>query len=429
MNVLHRRWILPLAWVLAALAPGAVPLSAQRANAPMAQAPTANAQVKAALDSIRAWQSWSLEQQVQLTEIPAPPFHEQVRAEEVRRRLEAMGLENVRIDAEGNVIGERPGTGAGPVVVLSGHLDTVFPEGTDVHVTRDGSRLAAPGIGDDGRGLTVMLTVARALQAVRVPTQGTVLFVATVGEEGQGNLRGVRHLFEKELAGKVDYFISVDGTGFGITSSAVGSHRYRVAYEGPGGHSYGAFGMPNPIHAMGRAIAAIADLQVPAHPKTTFSVSVVHGGTSVNSIPFEGVMEMDMRSEEPAPLDDLDARVRRVLDEALRAERARWPDSQVPLTMKLDTIGIRPAGSQPDSAPIVRTAVTAAGALGITTRTGASSTDSNIPMSMGIPAITIDGGGRGGGSHSPDEWYEETPDSYLGPQWAALIVTMLAGVR
>ena len=389
----------------------------------------ANPRMKAAFDSIRSWNTWTVEQQVQLTEIPAPPFKEQVRAEEFRRRLLTLGFQNVRIDTEGNVIAERPGTGAGPVVVLSGHLDTVFPEGTDVRVRREGNRLVAPGIGDDSRGLAVLLAVARAFHEVRLQTNGTIVFVGTVGEEGQGDLRGVRHLFAKEMAGKVDYFISVDGTGFGITHAAVGSNRYRVSYKGPGEHSYGAFGMPNPIHALGRAIAAIGDLQVPSDPKTTFSVGTVTGGTSVNSIPFEGIMEIDMRSEEPSTLIELDGKVRAALAAALQAEKARWPRSTVPLTMVLDTIGIRPAGRQLESAPIVQTALAASRAMGIASELGASSTDSNIPMSLGIPALTLDGGGRGGGSHALEEWYEETPDAYKGPQWVALIVATLAGVR
>jgi acetylornithine deacetylase/succinyl-diaminopimelate desuccinylase-like protein len=385
--------------------------------------------LRAALDSIQAWQPWTLEQQVQLTEIEAPPFAEERRAEEFRRRLQALGFQNVRIDAEGNVIGERPGTGGGPVVVISGHLDTVFPSGTDVRVRREGSRLLAPGIGDDGRGLAVVLTVARAFQQLQIPTTGTVLFIGTVGEEGQGDLRGVRHLFQEELAGRVDYFISVDGTGYDVVNAAVGSNRYKVSFKGPGGHSYGAFGMPNPAHALGRAVAAISDLQVPAQPKTTFSVSVLSGGTSVNSIPFEVAFEIDMRSEQPAALAELDAKVLREIHAAVAAEKARWPRSSAELTVQIDTIGIRPAGEQPVTAPIVQVALAAGRALGLDPDTNPSSTDSNIPMSMGIPSITIDGGGRGGASHAPEEWYEDTADSYKGAQWAALIVAALAGVR
>jgi acetylornithine deacetylase/succinyl-diaminopimelate desuccinylase-like protein len=388
--------------------------------------------LRAALDSIRAWQSWTLQQQIELTEIEAPPFAEQRRADELARRLRALGFESVRIDAEGNVIAEHgssEGAGGGePVVVISGHLDTVFPAGTDVRVRQSGNRYEAPGIADDGRGLATVLTVARAFRQLAIPTRGTVLFVGTVGEEGEGNLRGVRHLFDEELAGRIDFFISVDGTGFGITNGAVGSNRYRVRFQGPGGHSYGAFGMPNPAHALGRAVAAIADLEVSASPKTTFSVSVLSGGTSVNAIPSEAVFDIDMRSEEPASLAELDRRVRSVIAAAVRDEKARWPRSSAALSVRIDTIGIRPAGAQPDTAPIVQVALAASGALGLDSDTGASSTDANLPISRGVPAITIDGGGRGGSSHSPDEWYEETPDAFKGPQWAALIVAALAGV-
>jgi tripeptide aminopeptidase len=271
--------------------------------------------------------------------------------------------------------------------------------------------------------------VARAFNLTGVRTTGTVYFVANVGEEGPGNLRGTRHLFEREMKGKIDYFISVDGDGRNIVSRAVGSNRYRVSYRGPGGHSYGAFGMPNPIHALGRAVAKIADVQVPTTPKTTFNVGIVSGGTSVNSIAMEGAMEVDMRSESAESLATLDAAVRRALQAALDEEHARWPASKTRLTLVIDTIGIRPAGAQPDSARIVRAAQAAARALGFDPgRTQASSTDSNVPIALRVPAITIDGGGAGGGAHSTGEWYDDGPDGWLGPQWAALIVATLAGV-
>ena len=398
-----------------------------------AQAPSAlvnNQQLKSALATIQRDNAWTLDQQVSICEIPAPPFKEAVRAAEFKRRLEALGLKNVRIDSEGNVIAERPGSGNGPTVMISGHLDTVFPEGTDVKVKREGDRYKAPGIADDCRGLAVVLAVARAYQQSQVNTTGKVYFVGTVGEEGPGNLRGVRHLFTKEFPkGSIDYFISVDGTGYGTTSGAVGSNRYKVSYLGPGGHSYGAFGMPNPIHALGRAMAKIADIKVPDRPRTTFNVGVISGGTSVNSISAEGIMEIDMRSPSLDELGKVDAQVRTALKSALEEENARWPRSTVKLTMKIDTIGIRPAGTQPDSAPIVQAALQSARALGITTSTGSSSTDANFPMSLGIPAITIDGGGESRGSHSLDEWYEDGPEGWKGPQWAALVVAALAGLR
>jgi tripeptide aminopeptidase len=383
--------------------------------------------VRAALAQLEATEPATIDEQIEICEIPAPPFHEQVRAEDYARRFREMGLDNVRVDAEGNVIGERPGDPGEPVVLISGHLDTVFPEGTDVTVTREGDVLKGPGIGDDCRGLAVVLAVARAMQEQGIRTRGTVLFVGTVGEEGQGNLRGVRHLFEAELKDRVDYFVSIDGSGLAVTKDAVGSYRYRVAFEGPGGHSYGAFGMPNPIHALGRAIAKFADLQVPADPKTTFNVGIVEGGTSVNSIPFEGIMQVDMRSEDPAALDALDARFRELVRAALDEENARW-DSDVQLTVDMDRWGLRPAGSQPADAPIVEAAVRSGEALGFTPPLNASSTDSNLPISVGIPAITIDGGGRGRGAHSLDETWEAV-DSHLGPQWALLITLTLAGVR
>ena len=393
-----------------------------------AQAGTTPASVGRALARIKADNAWTLEQQQSICEIPAPPFKETVRGAEYKRRLEALGL-TVRIDSIGNVIAERKGTGNGPTVMLAGHLDTVFPEGTDVKVKREGTTMKAPGIGDDCRGLAVVLSVARAFQMEKVPTTGTVIFVGNVGEEGPGNLRGVRHLFTREYQGRVDYFISVDGTGLGLTSRAVGSNRYRVTYQGPGGHSYGAFGMPSPIHALGRAIAKIADIQVPTSPKATFNVGIIEGGTSVNTISPSGAMDVDLRSESKQALADLDAKFQAAVRDALAAENARWPASRVKITVKVDTIGIRPAGALPDTAFIVRTALAAGKTLGFTAPTSASSTDANFPMSLGIQAVTIDGGGDGRGAHATSESYDDGPNGWLGPQWAALIVATLAQAR
>lgn len=395
-----------------------------------------NPRVRAALDTIKAQEAWAVDQQISLCEIPAPPFKEAVRAAEYRRRLQSLGLTNVQIDSVGNVIAERRGSGSGPTVLIQGHLDTVFPEGTDVHVKHNGTTLAGPGIGDDCRGLAVVLSVARAFQRASVQTNGTVYFVGDVGEEGQGNLRGTRYLFANSLKGKIDYFISVDGTGLNVTKHGVGSKRYRVTYKGPGGHSYGAFGIPNPIHALGRAIAQIAEIQVPSSPKTTFNVGVISGGTSVNSIPFSATMDIDMRSETAEALDVVDAQVRKILLDALDAENERWIKQtgaraeKAKLSIQVDTIGIRPANStQTDSSRIVATALAAGHTLGFSPRTGASSTDANVPMSLGIPAVTIDGGGHGTGAHSLGETYDDGPNGWLGPQWAALLVASLAGVR
>jgi len=397
-----------------------------------AQAQRVPASLQPMLAQLRADNDWTLNQQKTLCEIPAPPFRETERAEEYRKRFEALGLQRVRVDAVGNVLAERPGTGRGPTIVLAGHLDTVFPEGTDVKVRESNGRLTAPGIGDNCRGIAVVLAVARAWQQANPRHDARIIFVGNVGEEGPGNLRGVRHLFETELKGAVDYFIAVDGAGTNVVSRAVGSNRYRVTFKGPGGHSYGAFGIPNPIHALGRAIALISDIQVPASPRTTFNVGVVSGGTSVNSIAFEGAMDVDMRSESAETLRGLDAQVRRAIQAALDAENARWSGQRAErarLTVEIDTIGIRPTGAQSDTARIVQVAVQAGRALGFGPTAGASSTDANLPISLGIPAITIDGGGRAQGAHSLTEWYEDGPAGWLGPQWAALIVATLAGMR
>ena len=402
-------------------------LAATALGAQAPQVPDQDPRVRQALEHVRATEPQTVEEQIAICQIEAPPFKEAVRAEDYRSRLEALGLRNVRIDSVGNVIAERPGEPGEPVVVISGHLDTVFPEGTDVTVTREGTTLRGPGIGDDCRGLAIVLAVARAMEQAQVRTRGTVMFVGTVGEEGAGNLRGVRHLFDRELAGRVDYFISVDGTGLGLTRDAVGSHRYSVTYRGPGGHSYGDFGAPNPMHALGRAIAKIGDLQVPSDPRVTFSVGIVEGGTSVNSIAMTARMDVDMRSVDAGALDSLDARFQAAIRRALDEENARWSQGDR-LTMEIDTIGIRPAGAQGDDAAIVQAARAAGRTLGFEVPAIASSTDANIPIALGIPAVTIDGGGRGGGAHSLGEWFDTT-DSHLGTQWALLFVLTLAGVR
>jgi acetylornithine deacetylase/succinyl-diaminopimelate desuccinylase-like protein len=409
--------------------PLALAASSSAAQLPI---PASNAKVRAALDIIKTDNAWTVQQQVELTQIPSPPFKESTRGAEFKKRLEALGLRNIRVDTAGNVIAERRGTGSGPTVVIAGHLDTVFPEGTEVTVKHDGTKLRAPGIGDDDRGLAVVLAVVRAFEKAGVQTNGTIYFVGDVGEEGPGNLRGMRNLFGNELKGKVDYFISVDDAGLGIASRAVGSYRYRVTYKGPGGHSYGAFGIPNPIHALGRAIAGIADIQVPTNPKTTFNVGVIQGGTSVNSIAGEASMEVDMRSEDAKSLATVDVQVQHILRDALTAENARWTGSRAAaakLSLVVDTMGIRPTGGQADAAPIVQTALAAGKSLGFTSTTTASSTDANIPISLGIPAIRIGGGGNAEGAHSLGEWYDDGPNGYLGPQWAALLVAALAGVR
>lgn len=413
--------------LLAALATALLP--ALQLAAQPATVPATHPAVQAALTKLERDNAWTLDQQVTLCEIPAPPFMETARGVYFAQQLTALGLTSVRVDGEGNVIGELRGTGAGPTVVLSGHLDTVFPEGTDVKVTREGTMLRGPGIGDDCRGLAATLAVTRAIKQSAVPIAGRLLVIGTVGEEGPGNLRGVRALFTGPMRDSIDYFISVDGTGIAITNGAVGSARYRFTVIGPGGHSYGAFGLVNPIHAVGRAIAAIGDLQVSEKPRTTFSVGIISGGTSVNTISAEASFDLDMRSESLASLQELDARVQKVVAKAVADEQARWPKSRGELTLKIDTIGIRPAGSTPDSARIVRVAQAAADALKLYAPLNTSSTDANFPISLGIPAITVDGGGVGRAAHSLKESYDDRTDGFKGPQWILLLVSGLLGVN
>jgi len=389
--------------------------------------PLTHPSVARALEAVTAAESRTIERQIELCQIPAPPFKEGARAEDYRRRFAAAGLEDVFIDGAGNVLGVRPGSGDGPRVVISAHLDTVFPQGTDVTVTRDGSILRGPGICDDCRGLAVVLAVLDAMNAAEVRTRGDVIFAGTVGEEGEGNLRGVRHLFDQTLQARPDRFISVDGSGIQMITSGVGSNRYRVRFHGRGGHSYADFGMPNPIHALGRAIESISRIAVPEEPRTTFSVGRVEGGTSVNAISREAVMMVDLRSSDPAALEALDRRFRAAVQEALEAERARC-EHEAPLEVEVEEVGRRPAATQPPDAEILRHVRGAGKALGLTPAESVSSTDANYPLSLGVPSVTVGGGGHSEGAHSPDEWFDTT-DSHLGCRWVLLTLLTLARVR
>ena len=380
--------------------------------------------VKAALEAAKRNEPKFIDEEVRICEIPAPPFHETARAEELQRLFTRLGLKDVRVDKAGNVIGVRSGRAAHPNLVFSAHLDTVFPEGTNVKVTREGTLLKGPGIGDDCRGLVVMLGTIQALNEAHVETLGTITFVADVGEEGLGDLRGVKNLFSESLKGEIDKFISVDGTGLGMTNVGVGSMRYRVTYKGPGGHSYGAFGMANPIHAMGRAIAKIADFEVPTNPKTTFNVGRVGGGTSINAIPFEAWMEVDMRSADVASLKALDDKFNAAVRAAADEENRRW-NNRGKVTVSPELVGLRPAGQTPANSPIVQTALAVSHALGIEETLHEGSTDSNVPMNLHIPAITISGGGKGTGAHSLNETFD-TADSWRGTQRAILLAVALA---
>ncbi|MGI8544826.1 MAG: M20/M25/M40 family metallo-hydrolase [Aridibacter sp.] len=388
-----------------------------------------NKQVKNAFEFIKQIEPETIEEQIKIAEIPAPTFAEEKRGEYFRQRFAEIGLKNVRVDAVGNVIGERMGTGGkdAPTLVLAAHLDTVFAMDTELKTVREGNVIKIPGIGDDSRGLTLLLAIAKTLEKHKIETVGNIIFVANVGEEGLGDLKGVRHLFNEELKGKITHFISIDGTGLGITTGAVGSKRYRVTFSGPGGHSYGAFGMANPIHAIGRLIAKISEFQTPIEPKTTFSVGMIRGGTSVNSIARESSFDIDMRSPDPYELDKLDKLFKLNAEAALKEENNRWNDKgKLELDIKL--IGDRPTGTQPQDSPIIQIAASANKFMNIENDFGFSSTDANMPISIGVPAITIDGGGIGKGAHSLDEQWD-SKDSHLGSQRALLIVLGIVGIK
>jgi tripeptide aminopeptidase len=417
-----RRRVLPMTFVVLTLATAATALAQQDAQNIGAKL-MADPAIKAAVEAIRAAEPQTIEDQVRICEVEAPPFKEAKRAEVYARMFREAGLQDVRIDKEGNVLGDRPGAQPRPRLIFSAHLDTVFPEGTDVKVKREGTILRGPGIGDDCRGLAVLLAVIRAMNQAKIQTPGTITFVGTVGEEGLGDLRGVKYLFNDGMKGQIDRFVSIDGTGLGITHIAVGSLRYRVTFKGPGGHSYGAFGLSNPLHALGRAVEKISQFEVPSDPKTTFNVGRVGGGTSVNAIPFDAWFEMDMRSASPSALQAIDAKFHRAVDEAVKEEDARWKKDVLSVDKAL--VGNRPAGQTPASSPIVQAAVSVTRALGFPVTLDEGSTDSNIPMNLGIPAITVDGGGRGREAHALGESFDST-NSWQGSQRALLLAIALA---
>ncbi|WP_454714252.1 M20/M25/M40 family metallo-hydrolase [Caulobacter segnis] len=371
---------------------------------------------------------------VTLTEIPAPPFKEEARAKAYFEMLKAHGLSNVEMDAEGNVMGVRAGTatkGKGPFVVIAAHLDTVFPEGTDVKVKREGTKLMAPGIGDDTRALATLLAYLRALDAAGIKTKSDILFVGNVGEEGPGDLRGTRFLFNKgPYKGRIAAFFSMDGSDPSrIVDKGVGSKRYRVTFKGPGGHSYGAFGIVNPMAAMARAVTDLYAVQTPEEPKTTYSASVTGGGTSVNSIPNSVFMEFDMRSESAAELGKLDQTLVGILDKAVEGENAARDTRNGKVSYEAKVIGERPAGNTPQTAEIVKLTAGAITALGFAPQHEDSSTDSNVPMSLGIPAVTIGAGGKAGRAHALDEWIDvEKGESLKGMQVGLAALLAVAGV-
>ncbi len=364
---------------------------------------------------------------ITLTQVEAPSFQEATRAEAWRAMAEAHGLKNLTIDAEGNVTGLRPGIGNGPLICVAAHLDTVFPPGTDLTVRREGTKLMAPGIGDDTRSLAVLLAWLRAMDAAGVQTRADILFVADVGEEGPGDLRGMRYLFQQgPYKDRISAFITVDSPDMEhIVTGGVGSKRYRVTFNGPGGHSYGAFGLVNPMFAMADAVTRLGRVAVPAKPKTTFSASVTGGGTSINSIPNSVWTDFDLRSEAPAELDKLEASFLALVEAAVAAENATRSTRNGPIAAEIRKIGDRPAGQTDEGCELVRLAHAAVSAHGFAPSFEYSSTDANIPMSLGIPAIKIGSGGTGGRGHSLDEWIDVAPEPSIRGM-AAGLATLLA---
>ncbi|WP_277485622.1 M20/M25/M40 family metallo-hydrolase [Catalinimonas alkaloidigena] len=388
-----------------------------------------NNSVQDAFQSIEEFSAQALENLILLTELPAPPFKEEKRAAKYAEMLKEYGADSVWIDGEGNAIGLRKGTKQDKTVVLEAHIDTVFPEETDVRVKQRGDTLFAPGIMDDTRGLAMLLTVLQAMEKHKIETEADVLFIGTVGEEGLGDLRGVKYLF-REGAPKIDAYIAVDGSGLGrITHEGLGSHRYKVTFKGPGGHSWGAFGLVNPHHALGKAIAYFteeADRYTQEGPRTSYNVGMIGGGTSVNAIPFESWMQVDMRSESPEKLEGIDEIFQRAIQKALEEENAvkrRGPDLEVDIEM----IGDRPSGKLPADLPLVQRTIAATQFFDQEPMLRIGSTNSNTPISKGVPAVTIGAGGEGGKAHSLEEWYIPK-DDYLAAQRTLLLLLAESGL-
>ena len=366
-----------------------------------------------------------LRTQIALSEIPSPTGGERARGASVAARFRALGLEDVRTDDVGNVTASRAGTTAAAPVVVCAHLDTVFPEGTAVGVARDGRQLAGPGIVDNSRGLAAMLALAEAVDGFTLRTRRSIIFAATVGEEGAGDLRGAKHLFA-QLDTTPAACIALDGAGDDrIVHRALGARRMRVTFHGVGGHSWAAFGVPNPVHAAGAAVARLAALPLPRTPRTTLSVCRIGGGISVNAIPEDAWFEIDLRSSSGEVLERTAAEIELVLRAAVREENLRRAPGTSPLGFAVTTIGDRPCGELPKEHPLVRAAIDATYAINRTPELVTASTDANVPISLGVPAIAIGAGGRGGGVHTPAEWYDNT-DGALGVARALTVLVAAA---
>jgi tripeptide aminopeptidase len=398
------------------------------ASRPLSSLPLVdNPWVQAALEWFQKNQSWIDEQQIRLTEIPAPSFEEGKRAEAVKALLAAEGLA-IHADKLGNVIAEMPGANPKEAILVTAHLDTVFPAGTPVKVQREGGRLIAPGISDNGTGLAGLIALARAIQQNHIVPQRTILLAANVGEEGEGNLRGMRALIDAYRA-RLRAVIVLDGSGTDhVTTKALASRRMEAVITGPGGHSWSDFGMPNPINALVRGALRFINTKVPLIPRTTFNLGQVEGGTSVNSIPHEASLKVDLRSESEEEIVRLEIAFRDCMGAGVKDEMDNVRDrTKGKLDWKINLIGSRPGGELPTNSPLLAALQAADDYVGNQSRMERSSTDANIPLSLGIEAIAIGAGGNGGGAHSLQEWYDPA-ERELGLKRALLTLLGVAGV-
>lgn len=385
-----------------------------------------NKKIADALEFIKELDETTTKETLEMCQIPAPSHQEKKKAEYILDKFKEIGLLDVHMDEVWNVLGTWPGSDNGPVIMLAAHTDTVFPIDTDVTVKKEGNRYYCPGINDDTHAVAEIMAVAKAMVKYDIHTKGDIVFCANVCEEGLGDLKGVKYIFNNE--NNIDAFVSVDNpvTG-GVVYTATGSHRYQVTFTGNGGHSFADFGLPNPIHAMGRAISKISDFKAPKLPKTTFNVGVISGGTSVNTISASASMLMDIRSDSDEELERLTQEFMDAIESAVQEENDRWEADKPPVEAQIEVKGVRPAGTQSTDCPIVKAAFDAAKLLGIEPELrDESSTDANIPISMGIPAITVGRGGNEGGVHTVHEWFEPV-EAWLGPQRDMLLILMLAG--
>jgi acetylornithine deacetylase/succinyl-diaminopimelate desuccinylase-like protein len=390
----------------------------------------AHERIRAARHHIERTDEVTLARQAALSAIPAPTGAEGRRAARVAELFREIGLSDVAVDNAGNVHGWLKGNGS-PHVVLAAHLDTVFGAEVDVAVERRGQRLEGPGISDNARGLAALVAVAEAMVAARVPATRPILFAATVGEEGSGDLRGVKYLLNgrRETGnGKPVAFIALDGAGLDrVIHRALGSKRYHVTFRGPGGHSWAAFGVANPANAVGRAAALLADLAPQQAPRTTCAVVRLGGGTGLNSIPQEAWLDLDLRSEDPRALAQLDVTVRAALERAADDENRRRTAGSPTLRVEIQLLGDRPSGITPRAHPLVQAAVAANRVLGRDADLASASTDANVPTALGIPAIALGAGGKAGDAHLATEWYENV-EGALGIVRALLVTAAMAEV-